>query len=431
MVPAARTVGVEVLALDAVLDEVLPGRAVLPDGAGGRDVVGRDAVADHDQTARAGDVLDGARLLRHPVEVRRLAHVGRVGIPGEDVALGHVQRGPVLVPGEHVRVGSLVHLHGERASDRLLHLLGARPEVAEEDVVAVLVLPDRLGGQVDVDPPGERVGDDERRRGEVVRLHLGVDARLEVAVPGEDGADDEVALLDRLRDLGRERPGVADARRAAVADGVEAELLEEGRQAGLVVVLGDDLGAGREARLHPRLPADAALDGVLRQEAGRDHHRRVRRVRAARDRRDDDGAVLEVERLVAHGDRDGSLLRLGERDRNRLGMLLLLGLAERLVPRRPGRRRVARGERVGDLLVRRAVAVRDAEGRERLEEGRLRLGQRHAVLRAPRPGEARLDVAEVEVDHLRVLGRVVGVVEEALDAAVRLHQLDLLRAPAR
>ena len=42
--------------------------------------------------------------------------------------------------------------------------------------------------------PGERVGDDERRRGEVVRLHLGVDARLEVAVAGEHGADDEVAL---------------------------------------------------------------------------------------------------------------------------------------------------------------------------------------------------------------------------------------------
>ena len=31
--------------------------------------------------------------------------------------------------------------------------------------------------------------------------------------------------------------------------------------------------------------------------------------------------------------------------------------------------------------------------------------QRHAVLRAARPGEARLDVAEVELDHLRVLGR--------------------------
>ena len=49
--------------------------------------------------------------------------------------------------------------------------------------------------------PASAVRDDERRRREVVRLHLGMDPRLEVAVPGEDRADDEVALLDRLRDL--------------------------------------------------------------------------------------------------------------------------------------------------------------------------------------------------------------------------------------
>ena len=39
-------------------------------------------------------------------------------------------------------------------------------------------------------------------------------------------------LVDRLGDLGRERTGVADARRAAVADDVEAELRERLHQAG-------------------------------------------------------------------------------------------------------------------------------------------------------------------------------------------------------
>jgi hypothetical protein len=68
----------------------------------------------------------------------------------------------------------------------------------QEDVVAVVVLPERLAREVDVHPAGERVRDDERRRREVVRLHLRVDARLEVAVAREHGADDEVALLDRL-----------------------------------------------------------------------------------------------------------------------------------------------------------------------------------------------------------------------------------------
>ena len=64
-------------ALDAVVDEVLPGRAVGLDRAGRRDVVGRDRVAEHDEAARAGDVVDARRLERHALEVGRPAHVGR------------------------------------------------------------------------------------------------------------------------------------------------------------------------------------------------------------------------------------------------------------------------------------------------------------------------------------------------------------------
>src|SRR5918995_6545303 len=98
-----------------------------------------------------------------------------------------------------------------------------------------------------------------------------MDPRLEVAVAREHGADDEVALGDRGRDLLSERPRVPDARRAAVADRVEAELLEVGSQAGAVVVLGHDLRAGCEAGLDPWLASEAALDRLLRKQPGADH----------------------------------------------------------------------------------------------------------------------------------------------------------------
>ena len=192
-----------------------------------------------------------------------------------------------------------------------LDLLRARPDVAQEDVLAVGARADRLGLPVDVHAAGERVGDDERRRGEVVRLHLGMDARLEVAVAREHRADDEVALGDRRRDLVGERARVADARRAAVADGVEAERVEVLLQAGLLVVARDDLRAGRERRLDPRLALQPALDRVLREQPGGDHHLRVRRVRARGDRGDHDGAVVE---LVV-GARDGRALVPGRRPR--------------------------------------------------------------------------------------------------------------------
>ena len=207
---------------------------------------------------------------------------------------------------------------------------------------------DRLVHEVDVHPPGERVRDDERRRREVVRLHLAVDARLEVPVAREHGADDEVALVDRGRDLVRQRAGVADARRAAVADEVEAELVEIPVEPGALVVLGDDLRARRERRLHPRLARQAALDRLLREQAGADHHRRVRGVRARGDRGDDDGAVLE--RVV----RPATATRFFSRDGGRRRRRCAVGAAV-------ARRRVARRERVGDLLVVRAVLVVDAE----------------------------------------------------------------------
>ena len=154
-------------------------------------------------------------------------------------------------------------------------------------------------------------------------------------------------------DLVRQRPAVADAGRAAVADEVEAERLERRHQAGLLEIGGDDLRAGREGRLHPRLAGQAALDRLLGQQAGADHHARVRGVGAAGDRRDDDGAVIDLVGPLAAA---------------------------------PWRRPVARGGRPGRALLQRRLHL----GR-RDRELRLGLLQRDAILRPARAGEARHD----------------------------------------
>ena len=146
--------------------------------------------------------------------------------------------------------------------------------------------------EVDVDRARERVGDDERGRGEVARAHERVDAALEVAVAREHGADGELVVAHGLGDLVRERARVADAGRAAVADELEAERVERLLQAGGREVVGDDARAGREARLDVRRGAQAARDGVAGEQAGGDHHGRVGRVGAGRDRGDHDAAVV-------------------------------------------------------------------------------------------------------------------------------------------
>ena len=158
---------------------------------------------------------------------------------------------------------------------------------------ALRILAQRLGRQIDLHLAGERVGDDERRRRQIVGADLRLNAALEVAVAAQHRCHDQILILDDLRHRLGQRPAVADARRAAVPDDVEAELGEVLEQARGLVVLGDDERTRREAGLDPRLGLEAALDGVSREQAGANHHARIRRVGAARDRGHDHGAVGE------------------------------------------------------------------------------------------------------------------------------------------
>src|SRR4029078_11455758 len=85
------------------------------------------------------------------------------------------------------------------------------------------------------------------------------------------------------------------ARRAAVTNEIEAELVEVLRHAGGVEVVGNDLGARGERRLHPRLHREPLLHGVASEAPRREHDAWDRRVGAARDGGDDDGAVTQRE----------------------------------------------------------------------------------------------------------------------------------------
>jgi hypothetical protein len=63
----------------------------------------------------------------------------------------------------------------------------------------------------------------------------GIDAALEIAVARQHRGDHQIALLDRAGDRLGQRPGIADAGGAAIADEVEAELVEISCRPGLGV----------------------------------------------------------------------------------------------------------------------------------------------------------------------------------------------------
>src|SRR5690606_29948957 len=239
IVAATAAVAVEIGRLHATRLQEAARRRILLDVSGRGDVVGGDRVAEQAHHARTAYVLDRTDLHRHAVEVRRVLDVGGRLVPLERLAFRRLDLVPAAVALEHVGVVLREQFGANGRGDGVADLLVGRPDVAQVDVVAVAVLAQRLGGQVDVDRAGDGVGHHQRRRGEVVHLHFRVHAALEVAVARQHRGDCEVVLGNALGHGLGQRAGVADARGAAVADHVEAEGLKVGQYAGLLQVVGD------------------------------------------------------------------------------------------------------------------------------------------------------------------------------------------------
>ena len=242
--------------------------------------------------------------------------------------------------------------------------------------------------------------------------------------------------MHRGRDLLGQRPGVADARRAAVPHEVVAQLLQVRPEPGLVVVVGDDLRARGHRGLHPRLDGQALVDGVLRQQRRAEHHRRVRRVRARRDRGDHHRAVVELEGgAVVRVTVVGLLVRpcapaaaetatRGCRRRRCRARRGWPGRWPGRTLRRTRRRRSGGGCGVRVVLVRRARIVG-----QRAAERLLGLAQRDPVLRALRPRDRGHDGRQVQLEGLGVHRLPGRVVPQPLLLGVRLDERDLLVGP--
>jgi hypothetical protein len=209
-------------------------------------------------------------------------------------------------------------------------------------------------------------------------------APFEIAVAAQHGGGHQVGLAQGRFHLRVHGSAVADAGGAAVRHHVEAQLLQVLQQAGLFRYAVTTREPGARLVLIVGATWRPRSTAFLGQQAGRQQHVRVRGVGAAGDGRQHDRAVLQAA-LAGHA-----------------------GLFAQLVGR----------QAVSALL----------HGRgQGLLEGGFDVPEGQAVLRALRAGDARLELREVELQHLRELGlRRVRGAEEALRLAVALDQLNLL-----
>ena len=239
VVAAAGAVAVEVAGGDAARLKVVRGRAADGDGPRRRDVIRGDAVGQLEQAARAGEGRDGCGRGRQVHEEAGLAHVGAVRGPVEAFAPGDRDGVPGFVGLVDAAVLRDEELGAQGRRRRRRDLRVAGPEIGEHHRLAVGADAQSLGGEIDIHPACQGVGDDQGRTGQVVGPGVGADPALEVPVAAEHRGDHQLPGLDLLHGGRRQRTAVADADRAAVAHGVELELLQVGRQPGGVQVARD------------------------------------------------------------------------------------------------------------------------------------------------------------------------------------------------
>ena len=103
--------------------EIFGGRAAARNVTGGRDVIGRDRIAEQGQRARTLNRLHWFRLHLHSFEVRRIAHVGRFRVPSIEFAGRHFDGAPIGVARKYIAVAAAEHLRVDRGADRFSNFL--------------------------------------------------------------------------------------------------------------------------------------------------------------------------------------------------------------------------------------------------------------------------------------------------------------------
>src|SRR5699024_4092384 len=142
--------GVVVNAVYAVGIQVLCSRGAWLNRGSRGDVVSGDRGAQLNENACALDVFNWDWLCFHAVEVWSLTDVGGIFIPLEGLTFWDIPVAPCVVALEYVSVVSFVHFARDGFLNGSCNLFGGWPDILQEDIVAVLVLAQSLGLDVEV-----------------------------------------------------------------------------------------------------------------------------------------------------------------------------------------------------------------------------------------------------------------------------------------
>ena len=205
VVAAARAVGVEIFLFHAVFAQIFPRGAVRENRTGGRDMVGRDRVAENCERPQVFKRRELRRGHRKVCEERRILNVCAFRIPFVDASARAFYFLPAF-GAAHIGVAFFEHFAFDVCGDRFRDFLRRRPNVGEENVFAFVRFCERFSVEVDVDPSRARECHHERRAHQRVGFQERVDAGFKISVARQHACAAEVVGFYRFGNFGVYRP---------------------------------------------------------------------------------------------------------------------------------------------------------------------------------------------------------------------------------
>ncbi len=183
VITTAGAVGVKVFRTDLTFNQILPRRMLCAERPRRRDMVGCDRVTQNSQWACALDIVQIVRLHAHPFEEWRVLNICRAVLPVIGFTGCRAADGlPFLRAFKHVGIAGFKHFRRQRFTDQFLNFRVGRPDIFHEDIIAVFILPQWLFEQIHFHRTCKRVGNNQWRRCQIVRLDVLRNTAFEVTV---------------------------------------------------------------------------------------------------------------------------------------------------------------------------------------------------------------------------------------------------------
>ena len=201
---------------------------------------------------------------------------------------------PHLIALKHIAITRLKHIRPDRPCNRITDLILSGPDIPQKHRIAIPIQPYRLRSQIQIHPPRQRISHNQRRRRQIIRLHMRMHATFKIAIATQHRRSDQILLVNRGNHRIGQRPAISDTRRTAITHRVKTQLLQIRRQTRLIEIIRHHARTRRQTRLHMCVNLQPLFHRLLRQQAGSHHHRGIARIGTTRNRRNHHRPVPEL-----------------------------------------------------------------------------------------------------------------------------------------